>query len=312
MKKPRLWTWALIAVGTWTAGFIYNVYLSGYPSWLRWTYNQKVEIAESINQPKVILAGGSGVHFTINSEAMEEALGMPVVNLGTNGGIGLDVMLSSVLDLVKPGDIMLVIPEYSFLLNEKGLDELSPTFGLAIGRPRLGGIAIKDFTENTFNLGMPSLKSLVKTGKDLLEEGRFAYYNDPLSKRGDATIELERSGSWWEMTVRNQVTPHTIKSLQQFRKDVEQRGGTLVLSLPVIYGKKDERTLDNLQKTVEALSEVAPTLYNPETFNIETDSNLFADTHYHLKIPMRVVRSQQLAEQLRETLPRFSEVKDQS
>lgn len=313
MKYSRLWTWPLIAVGFWSAGFIYNVYISGYPSWLRSTYKQKVVLAKEIDQPKIIIVGGSGVHFTINSDVMAKALDMPVINFGTNGGIGLNVLLPSVLDQVNPGDIVLLIPEYTFLLDKDGLDRLSATFGVVIDRPGLGGVNTKDLIENTFSLGIPSLQALVKTGEDLVQEGRLDYFGDPLTNRGDATIELKRTSPWWQMSVKSGATKHSIDSLHQFKKDLELRDATLVLSLPVIYGKNDEKNRETIQGIADALSEVAPTLYDPNTLNIETNSDLFADTHYHLKIPARVTRSERLVKQLQKTMPQFSSVsKDKS
>lgn len=106
MRKLSVWTWALLALGAWSTGFIYNVYIGGYPSWLRTMYHQKSALAKDIDEPKVIIAGGSGAHYTINSEVLEAELGMPVMNLGSNGGVGLNVLLPSVVDEVKPGDIM--------------------------------------------------------------------------------------------------------------------------------------------------------------------------------------------------------------
>ena len=61
IKYSRLLPWVLVAAGAWTVGFFYNVYLGGYPSWLRSTYELKVALAKKINQPKIIVAGGSGV-----------------------------------------------------------------------------------------------------------------------------------------------------------------------------------------------------------------------------------------------------------
>jgi hypothetical protein len=203
---------------------------------------------------------------------------------------------------------MLLIPEYTLLLDDDGLDSLSATFGLMIGRPRLGGVAIEDLLQNAWSLGIPSLRSLVKTGQDFVWEGRLDYFGDPLTKRGDATKELTRTGKWWQMSIKSPVSKHSIDSLRQFKKDIELRGGTLVLALPVIYGKNDQKTRNNIQKTADALSKIAPTLYDPETLNIENNSDLFADTHYHLKIPARVTRSQQIVKQLRETMPQFSKV----
>jgi hypothetical protein len=310
MKLSRLWTWVLVAVGLWSMGFIYNVYIGGYASWLRTLYKQKVALAKEIDQPKIIIAGGSGVQYTINSEVIEKALGMSVINFGTNGGIGLNVLLPSVLEQVNPGDIVLLIPEYPFLLNDDGLDRLSATFGLVIGKPGLGGVPAKDLAQETLSLGVPTLQALVKTGQDFIKEGRLDYYGDPLTENGDATIELKRMGEWWRLSISSSITQHSIDSLHQFKRDVESRGGKLVLSLPVIYGSDDEKTLRNIQKTADALSQIAPTLYDPETLNIERDSNLFADTHYHLKIPARARRSEQLVRQFRETIPQFASISE--
>jgi len=306
MKRSRLWTWILVAGGLWSLGFIYNVYLSGYASWLRKMYVVKSKLVEEIDEPQIIIAGGSGVQYTINSDVLAESLDMPVVNFGLNGGIGLDLLLSTMLEKVKPGDIMLVIPEYSFLLNNEGTDTLSPTFGIVIGRPGLGGVPTKEVLETTISLGIPSLRPLIKTTQDIVTEGRFDYYGDPLTSRGDATIELPRHSSWWKMPINSAISQHSINSLRQFKQDVEARGGTLVFSLPVIYGSDDEDTIANIQKTADVLSDIAPTLYDKETLNIKDDSDLFADTHYHLKISERKVRSEQLVKELRMALPQFS------
>jgi hypothetical protein len=306
MSKSRLWSWALVAAGFWTAGFIYNVYIGGYPSWLRTMYNRKAALAQEIEEPKVIIAGGSGAHYTINSDVMVAELGMPVMNLGSNGGVGLNVLLPSVIEDVKPGDIMLLIPEYPLLVDDDGVDDLSATFSFMIGQPGVGNIPVKDLVQNAMNLGIPSLNALVKTGKDIVQEGRFDYYGDPLTQRGDATIEIPRQSEWWPMTIGKPISDYSLQRLEQFKAEVEARGGTLVLSLPWIYAKTEGKTVENIEATAEALADIAPTLYDPETLNIQGSPDLFADTHYHLKIPARVVRSQQLADELKATLPRFS------
>lgn len=306
MKRSHLWTWALVVTGLWSLGFIYNVYLSGYASWLRTMYMVKSKLVEEIDEPQIIVAGGSGVQYTINSDVMAESLGMPVVNFGLNGGIGLDLLLTTMLEKVRPGDIMLVIPEYSFLLNDEGTDTLSPTFGIVIGRPGLGGIPVKEVLETTVALGIPSIRPIIKTTQDIVTEGRFDYYGDPLTPRGDATIELPRHSEWWKMPIDSAISQHSIDSLRQFKKDVEARGGTLVLSLPVIYASDDKDTITNIQRTADALSEIAPTLYDEKTLNIYDNSDLFADTHYHLKISERSVRSEQLVRELQMALPQFS------
>lgn len=56
------------------------------------TYNasllDKVNRLESLDDPKIVLLGNSNLAFGINSELIEEAMGMPVVNMGLHGGNG--------------------------------------------------------------------------------------------------------------------------------------------------------------------------------------------------------------------------------
>jgi hypothetical protein len=57
--------------------------------------------------------------------------------------------------------------------------------------------------------------------------------------------------------------------------------------------------LYNVKKTAEELAKIAPLIYEKDTLNMKTDSNLFADTHYHLKDNARIISSLELVEQLK-------------
>ena len=90
-----------------------------------------------------------------------------------------------------------------------------------------------------------------------------------------------------------------MERIEQFRAEVEAKGGALILSIPWIYGDvQDARTLESIQQTADAFEKIAPTLVDENTLNVQASPDLFADTHYHLKPQGRVLRSQQLVEQL--------------
>ena len=61
-----------------------NQYLNNYQA----SVIDKIQRLESIKEPKIILVGNSNVAFGINSKMIEDALGMPVVNLGLHGAMG--------------------------------------------------------------------------------------------------------------------------------------------------------------------------------------------------------------------------------
>jgi hypothetical protein len=300
-KLLRLAPYIIAFGAAWSLGFVYNVYYGGELSWLRRMYLDKIAIAAEIKAPKrLLIIGGSGAHYTINSQRIEKGLGIATINLGLDGPVGLDVILPSVIDQVRPGDTVLLIPEYLILLDDDGLGDRSSTFGLAISRPGLGNIPVKQFAQDIWLLGVPGLRSLTKSTVDLIEKGKFTgYYSDPITDRGDPTVTKEREGEWWRLAIDRPISKHAIKRIAQFRKQVEAKGGRLILSLPWVYAAEDAKTVGNIKKTASELAKIAPLIYEPETFNLKTDANLFADTHYHLLPEARNIRADELVKQLK-------------
>ena len=80
-----------------------NTFLGALPA--------KVERLESIDEPKVVVIGGSSVAFGIDSEKMEEHLGMPVVNFGLYAAIGTRAMIELSRSSIAEGDIIVLAPE---------------------------------------------------------------------------------------------------------------------------------------------------------------------------------------------------------
>lgn len=307
MRKnpPKFLSWMAVAGLAWGAGAIYNLYLGGEAHWLKGLYRQKIAIAAGISEPKLIVTGGSGAHYTIDSKTISEEIGRPVVNLGLDGPLGLDVILPSILESVKPGDTVLLIPEYLILESKDGFGEKSGMFSWAIGRPSIGDVPAKQLAMNLMQLGIPSLRWTVKSARDLVEEGHFTgYYDGPLTAQGDPTETKERMGDWWPLTV-GKTTPHAVKRIAQFKQEVEDKGGTLLISIPWVYGDTaDGQTVENVKATAEQFSQIAPVLVDEDSLNIQDSPALFADTHYHLKPEGREVRSHQLASQLKPLLPK--------
>lgn len=302
MWKPlKLAPWFISAGIAWSIGFVYNVYYGGELSWLRMMYEDKMAIASQTKAPKrLLITGGSGAHYTIDAKLIEKKLGIPVINLGLDGPIGLDVILPSVIDQVRPGDIVLLIPEYLILLDEDGLGDRSANFGVATGKPGLGDIPPKQFAQDVWLLGVPSLRPFTKSMLDLIEKGKMTgYYSDPVDGHGDPTTTKPRTGKWWKLQIEDPISQHALQRIAQFRQEVEAKGGTLVLSLPWVYADTDAESVANVRKTAEKLSKIAPLIYEEDSLNMKTDSSLFADTHYHLLPESRKIRAEEIVEQLK-------------
>ncbi|MGH8420483.1 MAG: hypothetical protein ACRER8_24910 [Pseudomonas sp.] len=80
--------------------------------WIEKAYAQKLAIADSITQPKLVVVAGSAAMFGIDSGMLEQAVGRPVVNLGVNAGVLPPYIQNYARQAIKPGDWVLLPVEY--------------------------------------------------------------------------------------------------------------------------------------------------------------------------------------------------------
>lgn len=69
---------------------------------------KKIERLNSIEEPKIILIGNSNLAFGIDSSMLEEKFGMPVVNLGGHGGLGVAFHYNMARSGINEGDIVII------------------------------------------------------------------------------------------------------------------------------------------------------------------------------------------------------------
>ncbi|MGK7932563.1 MAG: hypothetical protein AB4041_14170 [Microcystaceae cyanobacterium] len=296
----KLLPWGIAASVAWLVGFAYNTRIDGKIGLLTQMYGEKTVLAaQKQGEQRIILVGGSGVHYSVNSQRLEEELGIPVFNFGLDGNLGFNVIFPTILSEIREGDIVLLIPEYLMLMDDDGVGERSVYFEAATRKIGKANIPLKTYLEDGFSLGVPSLRPLVKTSLDIVTKGHIDnYYSDPITPWGDPTKTWGRESEWWPLTINKSITPHSVQRIRQFREQLAEKNAQLVIAVPWIYGSTDKKTLKNVQKTAEKLSKIAPTLYNPDSLNIQTDSSLFADTHYHLVPEARLMRTKQIVEEI--------------
>lgn len=106
-KKNIIFILKLLLALSLVIGYIYHVlpqYEKGYDASLI----DKVDRLNSIDEPKIVLIGNSNLAFGINSELIEEEIGMPVVNMGLHGGAGNAFHEEMSKYNVTPGDIYII------------------------------------------------------------------------------------------------------------------------------------------------------------------------------------------------------------
>jgi hypothetical protein len=78
-------------------------------------FGDKLDLLESEGPPRILFVGGSSVAFGIDSEQFESFQRQPV-NLGLHASLGLDLCATLVERHVRPGDLVVLMPEHSHLL----------------------------------------------------------------------------------------------------------------------------------------------------------------------------------------------------
>lgn len=71
----------------------------------------KYERLVSLEEPKIIVVGGSSVAFGLDSALLEEYTGMPTVNFGLYAALGTKLMLDLSRKNIRSGDIVILSPE---------------------------------------------------------------------------------------------------------------------------------------------------------------------------------------------------------
>ena len=85
--------------------------------WVKEAYALKFAAAEKLRgQRKVLAVGGSATMFGVDSQQLALGLGLPVVNLGVNAGIGSYEVPAQVDRWIEPGDVVVMPLEYRLLL----------------------------------------------------------------------------------------------------------------------------------------------------------------------------------------------------
>lgn len=73
--------------------------------------NHKVTRLETVEEPKIVILGGSSVAFGLSTPLLEEMTGMPVVNFGLYATLGTKLMMDLSRHTVGEGDVIVLAPE---------------------------------------------------------------------------------------------------------------------------------------------------------------------------------------------------------
>lgn len=269
------------------------------------TYNaailDKVQRLKDIQGPKIVLLGNSNLAFGINSEEIEEAMGMPVVNMGLHGGLGNAFHEDMGKLNVQPGDI------YIICHNSYDDDD-------SISQPDLAWITLENHWDLWKILRPKDIWQMVQEYPSYLkksvtlwasqsgnEKQEGPYSRGAFNEYGD--IEWEDHGLETEFSEFSVLVPKISDSVAERLNDLntyfEDRGATLLIAgYPIGNGEftPDVQEFVDFQNDLEnKLDAEVISDYRDYMF----DYKYFYNTNLHLNNQGKELRTQQLISDLK-------------
>lgn len=284
--------------------FVMPQYSGGYDASLI----DKVDRLKSIDGPKIVLIGNSNLSFGIDSEKLEQAFDMPVVNMGLHGALGNAFHENMAKINIHEGDIYIICHSNfsdNGMIDDKVLawSTIENHFGLwrLLSREDLYPMA-KEYPVYL----KKCLELFISGGGNQLPGG--CYSRDAFNQYGD--ISLDRTESLY--TFESPVTPPSINDTAVSRINrlnvwLAERGAVLLVAgYPIGKGKLTDPE-ESFMKAQKELSERLSCPVISDYRDYMFDYGLFYNTDLHLTTEGAALRTKQLIEDLHRWMNHNSE-----
>jgi len=261
--------------------------------------------------PRLIFIGGSSMAFGVNSAAIAEACGRRPVNMGLHAALGLQFMLNEVEPNIRPGDWIIVAPEYQqfirlgqseMLVNMLEIDSANARL---LDRHEWAGAFDTGFIQR---FGKIARAVIGRPGRffrknTMSRSTRLYYRRGGFNQNGDIVAHLNETPRGlrekeFQFRYRDEMVQETIAQVNRFAKNAEAAGAKVFFShppLPREVFQKNRATISRLDAELRAKLTV-PQLDSAEEMVFPVE--YFFDTWYHLAAAGVEKRSQLLASRM--------------
>ena len=313
MKQFLLKISVMLALLAATAAFVVVVVPPDRDDYLA-VIGDKMRMLETTGSPKMVFVGGSNLAFGLDSAEVQARTGYRVANMGMGFNMGLRFMLDLVEPHIKPGDVVVLVPEYNLFFglfdgDERLLDvlELYPDGIRYLRSPKQYYILARNLPRHVkFKVN----RSLATRGRE--PDPDCIYCPQAFNRLGDIERHLDRPGkdvaSMDFLRRPTGVDSVAIAEIGAFVGRIESLGARAYLLFPCIPEVHYERTRSRIDRLYEQLTSeldsrvlAAPAEY---VFPVE----YFHDWVYHLNRRGREVRTERVISDLQAVIPsRFSQ-----
>lgn len=262
----------------------------------------KLRLLAETPSPKMILAGGSNLAFSVDSGLLEEEFGIPVVNMGLAKSVGLSYMLEECKPYIRKGDLVVIAPEYElfydlFYGSDGLIVELQYYPAGIFNLKSLGewSTVVSKFAP----IMQAKFSGFVRKGTASLQDS--VYRRSGFDERGDLISHLDAEPGYQTHDLFPENAPFqeaSIRVLNDFNRLARSRGARVVFTWPPLVSIEFDRYRERLIALDRKLRSdlTIPVISNPEDYVFSVDD--MYDTAYHLMRSARRVRTLKLIDDL--------------
>lgn len=272
----------------------YGKYSDSYQT----TIQDKFELLKNTDEPKIIFIAGSSGAFGLDAEALEEASGYKVVNLGLHAGFGFLFITELSKVNINSGDIVLLAYEYNWT-KEDAFTQIGTDLVMS---------GIGDKLEMYRYVPFSQWKSIIgylftyAVQKNEYRRSDGVYSRDGFSNDGNQMI-VERTETYALkpeniQELQPDISEETVAYLKKFKNYVDEQGASLYfVAAPYVEGYfSNAEQMRELISNEEAEIGV-PYISDPEVYALS--GALMFDTGYHCNSAGEKVRTDLLIDDLR-------------
>lgn len=263
----------------------------------------KLNKLKSAKGKKIVIIGGSNASFGIDTELMEQQLGLPVVNMALHGGIPVKYVVEQAKPYLNNGDVLIFSKEYEGL-RDKDWNTLDGTEISKVATYDLSQIRVLLSDRKMFETTVPNIFNAIKKYIDLHPiQGRKeinTVYDSRAFKEDNLMPEFIKGK--YKLEVKEHALKEIngnspiLKGLREYKDYFDKKEVTFYLTPPVIIKGYFEE--DKILPFWDFFSEKTgvPMLNSNKKYSL--DKKYFFNSHYHTNYEGRKMRTEMLIEDI--------------
>ena len=296
----KIFLFIILALSLILAISILVTYLSFYVndnSYFKSVYDKHQRLS-NLKSPKIIITGGSGCAYGINSKKIEDSTGYNTVNMGVHADFDYRYMLNEIKNSISKNDIVIFIPEYDLAAGDgNGDHELYDM--LSCNPQSFRYLEFRQYLNFFSFFGKTTLINFRKIFKH--PDTDRIYYRSAFNKEGDLISHLNRRSLFIDCNfIKGTCNPiyanSFIRFITNFHEFCNSKKAILLYSFPAIA----QSTFDSVNANIlyDKLRGNKINLIDKPIDYVYCDT-LFFNTNYHLTSYGREMRTDKLVKNLR-------------